>query len=95
MKKKGRSTKIVDRTVEKTLNFLLMQIHSDEMVQSRAAHHLSNQLRHDASSLSHLTCLQGLRIGGNGMTEKKIDVKLNLTLSWTRTTRVNQNDKQN
>jgi hypothetical protein len=28
------------------------------------------------------------------MREKKIDVKLNLTLSWTRTTRVNQNDKQ-
>ena len=71
-----------------------MQIHSDEMIQSRAAHHLSNELGHNASSLAHLTCMRGLRIGGNGIKEKKFDVKLNSLKSWTRTTRVNPNTKQ-
>jgi hypothetical protein len=95
LKKKRRSPKIVDWTVEKSLNFFLMQIHSDEMIQSRAAHHLSNELGHNASSLAHLTCGRGLRIGGNGIKEeKKFDVKLNSLKSWTRTTRVNQNTKQ-
>jgi hypothetical protein len=78
LKKKRRGAKVVDWTVEKTLNFLLMQIHSDEVIQSRAAHHLSNELGHDASSLAHLTCMRGLRIGGNGIKEN-IDVKLNST----------------
>lgn len=59
LKEKRRCAKIVDRTVEKSLNLFLMQIHGNEMIKSGAAHHFRHEFGHDASSFAHLTCIRG------------------------------------
>lgn len=62
LQKERASTEIVDWTVKEALDFFLMQIHCDHMVQSRPAHHLGHQFGHDAAPLAHFTYENGNRM---------------------------------
>jgi len=57
LEQKGRRPQIVHGYVKEALDFLLVQIHSDDVRQARGAHHLSQQLGHNAAALAHLALL--------------------------------------
>lgn len=58
LKQEGRGPQVVHRAVEEALDLLLVQVHRDEVRQARLAHHLGQQLGHDAAPLTHLALLR-------------------------------------
>jgi len=60
LEQKGRRPQIVHGYVEEALDLLLVQIHGDDVGQARGAHHLGQQLGHNAAALAHLALL-GIR----------------------------------
>lgn len=68
LKKERRGAEVIDGAVEESLDFFLMKVHGDQVIEPRPAHHFGNQLGDDASSLAHFTYIRsGDKLGGKNI----------------------------
>lgn len=53
----GRGSEVVNGKVKESLNFLVVEVHGNEVGHPRLGHHVGNQFGSDAASLPHLAVL--------------------------------------
>lgn len=65
LKQERRGPQVVHRAIKEALDLLLVQVHCDQVRQSRLAHHLGEQFRDNAATLSHLALLRVRQVGND------------------------------
>ena len=76
LNEEGRSSQVVDGNVEETLDFLLVEVHGDDVGHSRSDGHLSQEFANDGSALAHLNRKCNNETLGAGSSEKLVELEL-------------------